>query len=739
MRKSEPESQQAIETCVDSILEKLDYKVTLGLPLGLGKPVYLANALYRRAQADSRVELHIITAISLVVPTAKPGLEQRFLQPFVDRVFSGVPELLYAKDALTGSLPPNVKLSEFFFKAGSQLNNPSQQQNYICSNYTHAVRDILALGMNLVGQMVAPGSDPDKVSLSSNPDLSLDLVRHLKAKRERGEAVMAVAEVNSRLPYMPGHAEVEIAEFDHVIEPQSGGYELFSAPQMEVSPSDHMIGFYASTLLKDGGTLQVGIGSLGTAVIHSAILKHKNNAIWQSLFDHLDVASRFPIVDAVGDRGIFEAGLYGCSEMLVDGFIHLLHADILKRPVYDHVGLQRLINAGRVTSDISLSTLDELARESIIRSPLRGRDVEWLKRYGIFREQVSFRGGRLVLDDHNVEPDLANADARKWIGEYALGSKLSGGVVAHGGFFLGPRDFYQALRDLSEEQRASISMTSVNYINDLYDHMYGNQSLKASQRSHARLINSCMMQTLSGAAVSDGLDDGRVVSGVGGQYNFVAMAHDLEDARSIMTLRATRESKGEVKSNIVFNYAHCTIPRHLRDIVITEYGIADLRGRSDEDVALALIRIADSRFQPSLLEQVKKAGKVRQDFELPAAWKNNTPEAVDEALATAGDQTFPPYPFGSDFTEVEQDLARALTRLKDDTASRRGKLGAVFNAMGEAYDPQTREGEVLKPYLERMGLLDTSGFKEKLQQRLLIHALQETLPELQALSTEGAA
>ena len=83
------------------------------------------------------------------------------------------------------------------------------------------------------------------------------------------------------------------------------------------------------------------------------------------------------------------------------------------------------------------------------------------------------------------------------------------------------------------------------------------------------------------AAITDSLlilEDGRVVSGVGGQYNFVAQGHALHDARSILILRSWRESGGEVSSNIVWEYGHCTIPRHLRDIVITEYGIADLRG-----------------------------------------------------------------------------------------------------------------------------------------------------------------
>lgn len=51
-----------------------------------------------------------------------------------------------------------------------------------------------------------------------------------------------------------------------------------------------------------------------------------------------------------------------------------------------------------------------------------------------------------------------------------------------------------------------------------------------------------------------------------------------------------------------------TIPRHLRDIVVTEYGIADLRGRTDEEVIIALLEIADSRFQDGLVKEAKQAG-----------------------------------------------------------------------------------------------------------------------------------
>ena len=140
---------------------------------------------------------------------------------------------------------------------------------------------------------------------------------------------------------------------------------------------------------------------------------------------------------------------------------------------------------------------------------------------------------------------------------------------------------------------------------------------KVAQRRDARFINSAMMATLGGAVVSDGLEDGRVVSGVGGQYNFVAQAHDLPGGRSIIAVRATRASGGTLESNIRWNYGHETIPRHLRDIVLTEYGIADIRGRSDAEVAAAMIEIADSRFQAGLVADAKRAGKLPQDYVIP--------------------------------------------------------------------------------------------------------------------------
>src|SRR5262249_57062066 len=113
------------------------------------------------------------------------------------------------------------------------------------------------------------------------------------------------------------------------------------------------------------------------------------------------------------------------------------------------------------------------------------------------------------------------------------------------------------------------------------------------------------------------LANGQVVSGVGGQHNFVAQAFALTDARSIIALRATRAANRRTTSTILWNYGHTTIARHLRDIVVTEYGIADLRGKTDRDVIAAMLAIADSRFQDALRRRAEDGGKIEPAIEVP--------------------------------------------------------------------------------------------------------------------------
>ena len=224
--------------------------------------------------------------------------------------------------------------------------------------------------------------------------------------------------------------------------------------------------------------------------------------------------------------------------------------------------------------------------------------------------------------------------------------------------------------------------------------------------------------TLLGAGVADQLQDGRVLSGVGGQYNFVAQGHALHDARSVIILRSWRESGGEVSSNIVWEYGHCTIPRHLRDIVITEYGIADLRGKTDRKVIEALLNITDSRFQTELIEQAQHIGKLPKDFCLDPRFANNSPERL-HAIAARHPHLFPEYPLGCDFSAQEQDLLRALNWLKS-----KFKLTQIYELGKATLDAPAPHA--FPEHLARMQLAKPTGLREELYQRLLLAGLQAT-------------
>jgi hypothetical protein len=264
-------------------------------------------------------------------------------------------------------------------------------------------------------------------------------------------------------------------------------------------------------------------------------------------------------------------------------------------------------------------------------------------------------------------------------------------------------------------------MTAVTYVNEIY----GDEAAKRRARVKARFVNGAMMATLLGAVVSDGLENGQVVSGVGGQYNFIAQGFALQDARSVIMLRATRTANGRVSSNIRWQYGHATIPRHLRDIVVTEYGIADLRGKTDRDVIAAMLAVADSRFQDELLRQAKDAGKIDRRFGLPPAWRDNSPERIERALRAAREEgLLARFPFETDFTPIEQRLLPALQVLNSASASPL-RLGKIL-ARGLSGRMDSAE---IGDCLARMGLDRPSGPAEYVYAALLRGALRASFAD----------
>lgn len=634
-----------VESCVEATLQRIGRQIRLGTPLGLGKANHLVNEFFRRAQEDPRLELRIFTALTLARPRAKGDLERRFIEPLAERLFGGYPELAYVDPLRQGDLPDNIRVTEFYFQPGRFLDSPLAQQQYVSSNYTHVVRDILDAGINVLAQLVAKAPEEgDAISLSCNADLTVDLAPKMREAERRGEKVALLAQVNRHLPFMYGDAVVSSDYFDAIVDEPKYDFPLFGPPNAPVSTVDYLIALHVSALIRDGGTLQLGIGSLGDAVTYLLKLRHEHNDIYRDVLSNAGVLDQFGgVIEHVGGIGPFEQGLYAATEMLVHGFLELYRSGVLKRRVHCDTAIQSHLNADSMSEEVQ------------------------------------------------------------------------GTQVAHACFFLGPRSFYEALRKMDRCEREQFHMTGIAFVNQLY----GQEELKRLQRKEARFINTGLIVTLSGAVNSDALEDGRVVSGVGGQYNFVTMAHALEDGRSILLIRSTREEHGALRSNIRGTYGSMTIPRHLRDIVVTEYGIADLRGRTDEDVATRLVQIADSRFQETLLQGALQAGKIAKRYRIPDWCRGNRPERLDAVLAPYRARgLFPPFPFGTDLTDEEVVLKKALEGLERIVEQRRLTLPRPHILRMMTIVPRSA-----RPYLERMGLDAPHNLKERFLQKALVYAL----------------
>jgi len=702
----------SVEECVDRAIDAMGPDLVVAAPLGLGKPVQLLNAFYRRAAADASLSLHIITALCLEVPRPAGEIEAALFETVRERLFGDYEELAFYGPYRDGRLPPNITVSELYFRAGSMKNRSGPQQNYISSNYTHIARDMVAHGVNVLVQMVAAREEAGELalSLSCNTDLTLELPERFS---EAGQRPLYLAQTHDDLPFMGLDAEISADAFDFIVRNTEYNRTLFAVPNPPVPQRDYAMALHASSLVVDGGTLQIGIGSLGDAVAHACILRHRHNARYGALLDQL-----CPVpADIERERTPFHEGLYVSTEMFVNGMMHLVDQDIVKRAVYDNLVLQRGINAGSITARVDRTLFRYCRAQGLIPAQLDASSLRELRYWGILAGDVTLTGDTLEAGGRELVNDMDDPGVEAALLELAAGRLLRNGRILHAGFFLGPAAFYERLRHLEEDLREQICMTGVNRTNQLLL----DYPLYSAQRLHARFINTGMLIALNGSVASDTLEDGTVISGVGGQYNFVAMAHDLPGARSILCIRSTRGEGKQLQSNVVPMYGAATIPRHLRDIVVTEYGVADLRGQSDAEVVKRLVNVADARFQEGLLEFAKARGKLPRDYTVPARARQNTPEHLQRVLAPLEREgLLPEYPFGSELTEQERALIASLRAIKARSEEPAHFIASAFRALLHKADP-----EAARPFLERIHLEHPGTTREFLIQQLLLLELED--------------
>ena len=168
-------------------------------------------------------------------------------------------------------------------------------------------------------------------------------------------------------------------------------------------------------------------------------------------------------------------------------------------------------------------------------------------------------------------------------------------------FAMGTRDLYDFLDDNPQFQ-----MMPAEYVNDSYI---------ISQNEKMVSINSCVEVDFSGQVASETVGK-KQISGTGGQVDFIRGATRSKGGKAIIAIAST--ARGGKVSKIVPYLAEGTVVTTGRcdmDYIVTEYGIAHLRGQTHRERAKALIKIAHPAFRE----------------ELAAAWENIFHMPLDRA------------------------------------------------------------------------------------------------------------
>ena len=153
---------------------------------------------------------------------------------------------------------------------------------------------------------------------------------------------------------------------------------------------------------------------------------------------------------------------------------------------------------------------------------------------------------------------------------------------------------------------------------------YTNSPVNIAQNDKAISINSAIEIDLTGQVVADSIG-ARFYSGIGGQVDFIRGAGMSKGGKPIIALPSTAKN-GTVSRIVPLLNEGSGVVTSRGDVhyVVTEYGIATLRGRSIRERALELIQVAHPKFRDELME------KAREAYWIPS-YQKEKPSSLDES------------------------------------------------------------------------------------------------------------
>lgn len=164
----------------------------------------------------------------------------------------------------------------------------------------------------------------------------------------------------------------------------------------------------------------------------------------------------------------------------------------------------------------------------------------------------------------------------------------AGKIIA--GFILGTRRLYDWCDD--------------NPLIELHPTEYVNDPFVIAQNERMVAINSAIEVDLTGQVCADSIGH-RLYSGVGGQLDFIYGASRAKGGVPIIALPSTAKNFSRIVASLKPGAGVVTTRNHVR-FVVTEYGIADLYGKSIRQRAQALINVAHPQFREELTRQARE-------------------------------------------------------------------------------------------------------------------------------------
>ena len=140
----------------------------------------------------------------------------------------------------------------------------------------------------------------------------------------------------------------------------------------------------------------------------------------------------------------------------------------------------------------------------------------------------------------------------------------------------------------------------------LKDVAWTNAPFRIAQNPKVMAINSAVEVDLTGQVCADSIGT-RIISGVGGQHDFMYGGSRSEGGKTFIAIPSMTEKGRSKISPVLTEGAGVVTTRHMVQHIVTEYGVASLRGKSLAERARAMVSIA----HPSVREELERAAYER--------------------------------------------------------------------------------------------------------------------------------